>query len=204
MGRHADEHDWSNKAVFSTGEAAQICNVSQQTIIRCFDSGRLQGFRVPGSKFRRIPREELIRFMRANDIPVGLIEGKLRRLLCVCAPPSPIELLTHQLADRAWLEIRSAECAFDAGMQAVAFKPHLILVDQQIRGVSVSLLRDRFTKLRLSGVPAVVYVGRFKAGQREERLRAGAAGVIELPMTDTELAKAVLEWIDRAEGNGDG
>ena len=29
------------------------------TIIRCFDSGRLRGFRVPGSKFRRIPREEL-------------------------------------------------------------------------------------------------------------------------------------------------
>jgi excisionase family DNA binding protein len=45
------------KTVFTTGEAAEICKVSQQTIIRCFDSGRLKGFRVPGSRFRRIPRE---------------------------------------------------------------------------------------------------------------------------------------------------
>ena len=36
------------KQVFTTGEAAEICKVSQQTIIRCFDSGRLKGFRVPG------------------------------------------------------------------------------------------------------------------------------------------------------------
>ena len=47
------------KTVFTTGEAAKICKVSQQTIIRCFDSGQLKGFRVPGSRFRRIPREAL-------------------------------------------------------------------------------------------------------------------------------------------------
>ncbi len=47
---------WAGKQVFTTGEAAEICKVSQQTIIRCFDSGRLTGFRVPGSRFRRIPR----------------------------------------------------------------------------------------------------------------------------------------------------
>ena len=32
------------KTVFTTGEAAKICKVSQQTIIRCFDSGQLTGF----------------------------------------------------------------------------------------------------------------------------------------------------------------
>ena len=37
------------KTVFTTGEAAKICKVSQQTIIRCFDNGQLKGFRVPGS-----------------------------------------------------------------------------------------------------------------------------------------------------------
>ena len=63
---------WASKQVFTTGEAAEICKVSQQTIIRCFDSGRLNGFRVPGSKFRRIPRIELLRFMRTNDITTDL------------------------------------------------------------------------------------------------------------------------------------
>src|SRR5215207_9823380 len=69
------------KDVYTTGEAAEICKVSQQTIIRCFDAGRLSGFRVPGSKFRRIPREELIRFMRTNSIPLDIVEGGKKRIL---------------------------------------------------------------------------------------------------------------------------
>ena len=68
-GTHAASQDWGDKRIFTTGEAADICKVSQQTIIRCFDSGRLGGFRVPGSKFRRIPRADLIKFMRENEIP---------------------------------------------------------------------------------------------------------------------------------------
>lgn len=59
------------KKVFTTGEAAALCGVSQQTIIRSFDSGQLQGFRVPGSKFRKIPRDNLIRFMKENGVPLN-------------------------------------------------------------------------------------------------------------------------------------
>ena len=84
---------WADKQVFTTGEAAEICGVSQQTIIRCFDSGRLQGFRVPGSKFRRIPRAELIRFMRANDIPLSPLEGLRKRILVVDDDPAILEML---------------------------------------------------------------------------------------------------------------
>jgi excisionase family DNA binding protein len=74
---------WADKQVFTTGEAAEICKVSQQTIIRCFDNGRLQGFRVPGSRFRRIPRNELLRFMKANDIPTEIIETGKKRIMVV-------------------------------------------------------------------------------------------------------------------------
>lgn len=52
------------KRDLTTGEAARICRVSQQTIIRCFDDGRLKGYRVPGSRFRRIPRDSLRQFMK--------------------------------------------------------------------------------------------------------------------------------------------
>ena len=62
------------KTVFTTGEAAKICKVSQQTIIRCFDSGQLKGFRVPGSRFRRIPRDVLYKFMKENGIPTDALE----------------------------------------------------------------------------------------------------------------------------------
>ena len=71
------------KTVFTTGEAAKICKVSQQTIIRCFDSGQLKGFRVPGSRFRRIPRDQLFHFMRDNGIPTDALESGKRKVLLV-------------------------------------------------------------------------------------------------------------------------
>jgi len=63
----------------TTGQAAKLCQVSQQTIIKCFDSGQLKGFRVPGSKYRRIPRGALVTFMQENGIPVPnvlLVKGQ--------------------------------------------------------------------------------------------------------------------------------
>jgi excisionase family DNA binding protein len=58
----------------TTGEAAQICGVSQQTIIRSFDEGLLVGFRVPGSRFRRIPRANLRAYMIEHGIPTGPLD----------------------------------------------------------------------------------------------------------------------------------
>jgi len=74
---------WAEKRIFTTGEAADVCKVSQQTIIRCFDSGRLGGFRVPGSKFRRIPRADLIKFMRENEIPVDVLDPKTAKRVTI-------------------------------------------------------------------------------------------------------------------------
>lgn len=63
------------KLVFTTGEAAKICKVSQQTIIRCFDNGEIPGsFKVPGSTHRRIPRNALYRFMKSR-YPREIIEA---------------------------------------------------------------------------------------------------------------------------------
>ncbi len=71
------------KSVYTTGEVAEICKVSQQTVIRCFDSGKLHGFRVPGSRFRRIPRESLVQFMKENGIPLDHLESGKKRVLAV-------------------------------------------------------------------------------------------------------------------------
>ena len=83
----------STKTVFTTGEAAKICKVSQQTIIRCFDNGSLKGFRVPGSRFRRIPRHELYSFMRDNGIPTDALESGKRKALIVDDDQDLVELL---------------------------------------------------------------------------------------------------------------
>ena len=83
----------STKTVFTTGEAAKICKVSQQTIIRCFDNGSLKGFRVPGSRFRRIPRDQLFVFMKDNGIPTDALESGKKKLLIVDDDQDLVDLM---------------------------------------------------------------------------------------------------------------
>ena len=103
------------KTVFTTGEAAKICKVSQQTIIRCFDSGQLKGFRVPGSRFRRIPRDQLYAFMRDNGIPTDALDSGKRKILVVDDDEDLVELIVGQLERDGRFEVRSVNNGFGAG-----------------------------------------------------------------------------------------
>src|SRR2546421_10836269 len=82
------------KTVFTTGEAANVCKVSQQTIIRCFDNGQLKGFRVPGSRFRRIPREALYFFLKDNGTPTVALYTRKRKVLLVEEEAEMVEQIT--------------------------------------------------------------------------------------------------------------
>lgn len=55
----------------STSQAAALCRLSQQTIIRACDGGSLPHFRIPDSRFRRIVQKDLYAFMRKHGIPVN-------------------------------------------------------------------------------------------------------------------------------------
>lgn len=58
------------KKVLTPGDVAKICNVAHRTVQKWFDSGLLTGYRLPGSRDRRIPVSELISFMKASNIPM--------------------------------------------------------------------------------------------------------------------------------------
>ena len=51
-----------DKDVLTTGEVAKICNVAARTVSKWFDSGQIEGYRIPGSKDRRIPVQALDEF----------------------------------------------------------------------------------------------------------------------------------------------
>jgi excisionase family DNA binding protein len=117
------------KDVFTTGEVADVCRISQQTVIRCFDSGRLQGFRVPGSRFRRIPRDSLIRFMRENGIPLDQLKVGKKRVLVVDDEPAMVEMLVELLERDGRFEVQTASTGFDAGLRTKEFCPDVVVLD---------------------------------------------------------------------------
>ena len=60
--------DLPTTKIFTTGQVAEICKVAPRTVTKWFDSGRLRGYRIPGSNDRRIPREELIKFLAEHGM----------------------------------------------------------------------------------------------------------------------------------------
>jgi excisionase family DNA binding protein len=124
------------KTVFTTGEAAKICKVSQQTIIRCFDNGQLKGFRVPGSRFRRIPREALYKFMKDNGIPTDALESGKRKVLLVDDDADLLKLMTDVLEEDGRFEVRVASNGFDAGMMVKEYRPDIIVLDVMLPDIN--------------------------------------------------------------------
>jgi excisionase family DNA binding protein len=126
----------SAKTVFTTGEAAKICKVSQQTIIRCFDNGSLKGFRVPGSRFRRIPREQLYAFMKENGIPTEALESGKRKILIVDDDEDLVDLMQDAFARDGRFDIKTANNGFGAGMLVKEFRPDLVVLDVMLPDIN--------------------------------------------------------------------
>ncbi|GDX97637.1 hypothetical protein LBMAG48_00410 [Phycisphaerae bacterium] len=198
--------DIASKRVFTTGEAALLCKISQQTIIRCFDAGRLTGFKVPGSKFRRIPRDELLRFMKANHIPTNILEAGKKRVLLVEDDTDILEMYRDMLSRDDRLQLHTAGTGYDAGMLTEHVKPHLIILDYMLPDINGNVVCSRiranpaFTDTKILIISGVV--------RREEidtLLKAGADGFLPKPFSINELSKRMsdLLGIDAAGTSSD-
>lgn len=115
-----------------TGEAAKICKVSRKMVVRWFDSGRLKGYRTPGSQQRRIPREYLVQFLKANGMPLsGLEDNGENRALIVSPDRAMVRGIHNEL--RTWaFKVADASNAFAAGFMAATFCPNCAVVDFSI------------------------------------------------------------------------
>lgn len=120
------------KDVLTTGEVAKICNVAPRTVSKWFDSGSLKGYRIPGSKDRRIPVPELYRFMKAHQIPMDGIATGTTRVLIVDSDAEVGSVLHRVLSDQTSYEVRAVSTAFAAGLECERFRPHVVLIDVHI------------------------------------------------------------------------
>jgi excisionase family DNA binding protein len=185
------------KTVFTTGEAAKICKVSQQTIIRCFDSGQLKGFRVPGSRFRRIPRDQLYAFMRDNGIPTDALDSGKRKVLVVDDDEDLVELIVDQLERDGRFEVRSVNNGFGAGMLIKEFRPDLVVLDvmlPDINGKEVcQLVRSDKT---MDDVRIICISGMVEEDKIQQLRDAGANDFLKKPFDVETLIDRVCQLLD--------
>jgi excisionase family DNA binding protein len=187
---------WAEKQVFTTGEAAEVCKVSQQTIIRCFDSGRLNGFRVPGSRFRRIPRGELIRFMRENDIPIDVLGDDRRRLLVVDDDPQILAIVQETFKGERY-DVRTAANGYDAGILTEQFRPDVILLDYMLPDINGSVVCDRIRgNPEYAGIRIIFVSGVADDAEIERLLQRGADAFVRKPFRADELLRTVDKLLE--------
>ena len=185
------------KTVFTTGEAAKICKVSQQTIIRCFDSGQLKGFRVPGSRFRRIPRDQLFLFMRDNQIPTDALESGKRKVLVVDDDKELVELITDVLDRDGRFEVRSAYKGFDDGMMVKEYHPDLLVLDVMLPDING---KEVCTRVRgdatMDDVKIICISGMVETDKIDDLRACGANDFLQKPFEVETLIERMCQQLE--------
>jgi len=126
------------KNVLTTGDVARICNVAPRTVSKWFDSGQLKGYRIPGSKDRRIPVSELKRFMMENNMPVDALPVGKIRVLIVDNKNEQALSLAEKLRTQGEYETQMVGSNFETGAVAQKFAPHIILINLLADGIDAS------------------------------------------------------------------
>ena len=186
----------AEKDVYTTGEVAEICKVSQQTVIRCFDSGRLGGFRIPGSKFRRIPRDALVKFMKDNGMPLDNLETGHRKVLVVDDDAEIVELFVDVLNRDGRFEVKTAATGYDAGVLTQEFMPDLMILDYMLPDVNGNVVcqtvrnNPKFAHMKIIIVSGVV-----NQEEINELLQAGADDFVKKPFNIEKLIERMSELL---------
>lgn len=184
------------KQVFTTGEVAQICKVSQQTVIRCFDSGKLNGFRVPGSRFRRIPREALVAFMKTNQIPMDQLETGKKRVLVVDDDDAIIEMFTDLLERDGRFEVKTARTGYDAGIVTEQFRPDVMLLDYKLPDINGNVVcRTIRANPNYKHMQIIIISGVADPDEVAELKTAGADDFIRKPFDINAVIHRIAELV---------
>lgn len=180
------------KDILTTGEVAKICNVAPRTVSKWFDSGQLRGYRIPGSKDRRIPLNALIRFMKTHNIPLDGLQSGRTRVLIVDGESEIVEVLEKVLTEQANYEVHTAHGGFAAGVDCEKFRPHVILIDMHLPDVNVQdvvkLVREN-TDLQLTKIIAMS--GKLTDGQAQQLLHNGFDGYLKKPFHVRQVIESI-------------
>lgn len=184
--------NWFEKDVLTTGEVAKICNVASRTVSKWFDSGQLRGYRIPGSKDRRIPVSNLVKFMKSHGIPMdGLISGS-SRVLIVDQDEEVVGQLQAILSEQTSFEVRTSCSAFAAGIECERFRPHVMLLDihlDDVDGPKVCRFLQETEDHQVTKVIAMT--GKLTDGQAAQLLHQGFDGALRKPFSVRQVIEAI-------------
>ena len=136
------------RTVVTTGDVAEHCQVSYETVKNWIRHGQLPAFETPGGH-HRVLIEDFKTFLASYGMPdydheaepvVQASSGNKRRVLIVDPDSGLVSILVDFCTDVEGYECASAVDGFEAGMLMVSFRPDLVILDilaPQLNGFQV-------------------------------------------------------------------
>jgi len=182
------------KNVLTTGDVARICNVAPRTVSKWFDNGQLKGYRIPGSKDRRIPVSELVRFMKVNNMPATTLPiGKIR-VLIVDSDWDAASALADTLRTRADYEVQTVRNNFETGLIAQKFAPHVLLISLLAEGIDAAdICKSIRNSEDLQTTRVIALAKQLSDSESAALLQKGFDGWISNPADITKVVEEIEE-----------
>ncbi|MFA5059300.1 MAG: response regulator [Candidatus Omnitrophota bacterium] len=127
------------KEFYTTYEAGSRLFVSHSTVIDWIESGKLKAVKTLGGH-RRIPREELERFMARHKM---VSEQKKKPAILIVDDDQSIREGLKEILQKEGFKTYAASEGFEAGVSAIQYEPGLIILDIKMPGL------DGFNACRL-------------------------------------------------------
>jgi excisionase family DNA binding protein len=185
-----------SKPSFSTSEVAEYCHVTPDTIRKWAEAGRIQVFKTPGGH-RRIRREELVRFLRENAIPLhsDLCSGGLKILLVDDEDTSSLGVIRRFLERSGKsFQVETATDAFEAGYRVATFKPDVLFVSARLSGLDGGDLCRRIKSVPEHANIHVILLTDSTDGTRAERATdQGVAAILRKPFTPDDMRRTLAK-----------
>ncbi len=184
-----------SKQSFSTSEVARFCHVTADTIRKWAEAGRIRVFKTPGGH-RRIRRDDLMRFLRENNIPIHEdLDNSGVRLLVVDDEKAVISVIRRFLERSSTpFQIEVAMDGFEAGRQVATFRPDVIFLDLRLPGIDgFEVCRRIKTNAESSSSHVLAMTGYYEGEVAQRVIELGADMLLQKPFTPDDLRRALAK-----------
>ena len=183
------------KQSFSTSEVAKYCHVTADTIRKWAEAGRITVFKTPGGH-RRIRREDLILFLRENNIPLHSdLSNDGVRILVVDDEKAVISVIRRFLErSNSSFDVEVAMDGYEAGHQVGTFKPNVVFLDLRLPGVDGFEVCARIkSSPEGKSTNVIAMTGYYDASTNERITALGASLCLQKPFTPDDLRRALAK-----------
>lgn len=181
------------KQSFSTSEVAKFCHVTADTIRKWAEAGRLRVFKTPGGH-RRIRREDLLRFMKDNHIPIHEdLDNPGVKILVVDDEKAVISVIRRFLErSETPFQIEVAMDGYDAGMMVATFRPDIVFLDLRLPGMDgFEVCRRIKHNPKTESTHVIAMTGYYQGEAAQRVMELGAVMLLQKPFTPDDLRRAL-------------